>query len=149
MESHEAAKALVEMQTARAAMADRLVTPWWYHPALGLLYAGLVLAWGLLDDGKARLLVAIPFFAGLAGLVVLYRRLTGVWVNGNEAGPAARWAWAMGILYGVVLLIAYFGGRAGLGSAVLLGLSTAVLAATVLIGRRFDAAYRAHLRGRG
>jgi hypothetical protein len=149
METDDAAKALAEVQTARSAMADRLVTPWWYHPALGLLYAGLVLAWGLLDDGKARLLVAIPFFAGLAGLVVLYRRLTGVWVNGHEAGPAARWAWAMGILYGVVLLAAHFGGRAGLGAEVLIALSAAVVAATIVVGRRFDAAYRAHLRGRG
>ena len=41
----DAAAALDLVAASRAALADRLVTPWWYHPALGVLVGGLVGVW--------------------------------------------------------------------------------------------------------
>ncbi|GAA5043863.1 hypothetical protein HNP84_004506 [Thermocatellispora tengchongensis] len=144
MES-DSAEGLALIAEARAAVADRLITPWWYHPLYGLLIAGCVLAFGLgstvLKIGGVVLLVV-----GSAALTRLYRRLTGLWVSGLHAGPAGRWIGA----WGAVTLSAAV---AALGVGALTGLRWPVwclavvgFAASVVLGRGFDSALRAQLR---
>ena len=131
---------------ARAAVADRLVTPWWYHPILGLLLSAYVVA---LSFGSALVIaVSIVLFIGACGLLVsTYRRMTGLWVSGFDAtGRAGRWARALGIVVGVVT-----GGAWGIAYLTDLrwpvwSLAAVVLAAVVIIGRRFDLSLRAQLR---
>jgi hypothetical protein len=130
---------------ARAAIADRLVTPWWYHPALGLLMAGYVLALGL-GDTVVKIASGILVVVGGAALARAYRRLTGVWVSGFDAGPASRWAAALGGLAGLAGVTAW-----GLGASTDLRwpvwcLALVMVAASVVLGRRFDTALRAQLR---
>lgn len=130
---------------ARAALADRLINPWWYHPLLGLMIAGCVLALGL---GGTALKVGgvVLALAGCAVLVTAYRRVTGVWVSGLEAGPAGRWLGALG---GLTVLVAV----AALAIGALTDLRWPVFClavlgfvATIALSRRFDIALRAHLR---
>ena len=136
---------LAMIAEARAAAADRLVTPWWYHPVLGLLVAGYVVAFSL-GDTLVRSIALLVFLAGVTGLVRAYRRLTGVWLAGHEAGRASRWAYAMGATIGVLMVVSLV-----IAWTTSLTWPTWVIAAVVgvamvVLGRRFDVALRAQLR---
>jgi hypothetical protein len=142
--SRDPRAALDAVHQAEAAAADRLVTPWWYHPSLGALSAVLVLAYGS-DRRWALPLGIVVFFAGAALLVSSYRRLTGMWISGTRPGGARRYAYALGALLGACLLTAFWAGRAGLAWPTWVA-AVAVLLGTIVIGRRFDAVLRADLR---
>ena len=130
----------------RAAVADRLITPWWYHPALGVLAAGYLLALGL---GSIAIMLAggVLFIVGAGALASAYRRLTGIWISGFDAGgTASRWAKAIGGMVGVSAVASYFIGhytdlRWPVWCIAVLG-----FAACLLLGNRFDTALRAQLR---
>jgi hypothetical protein len=141
----QAGAALLAVRRQRAAAADRLVTPWWYHPALGLLVGGVVAAQAA-HSALVRALALALFFVGVGVLVRAYRRLTGVWVSGYRRGPAGRvtaalvGAYLACLLAGAVLdyALGYAWGFVAAGAAI------AVL--TVVLGRRFDVALREELR---
>jgi hypothetical protein len=145
MERQRAEEQLATIAEARAGVADHLITPWWYHPILGLLLAGLVVAYGS-DGVVVKLVAAILFGVGCGVLVSVYRRLTGLWVSGLDAGGASVWATSLGVLAGVGLAVSW-----GIAQATDLawpawGLAALVLAGTIVMGRRFDAALREQLR---
>jgi hypothetical protein len=137
---------LAIVSDARAAVADRLMTPWWYHLILGLLVSAYVVALSLgsvLVKG-----VTLVLFVGACGLLArTYRRMTGVWVSGFDVGGrAGRWASALGILVGVLTGAAW-----GIAYWTELRwpvwcLAAVALAAVVILGRRFDVSLRAQLR---
>lgn len=129
----------------RAAVADRLTTPWWYHPALGLLLAGYIVAFSL-GGTLVRAAGAALLIAGCLLLMNAYRRLTGVWISGFDAGRASRWAKAMGALAAVAMLMSWGIARWTELTWPLWVLFVATFAGTVLLGRRFDTALRAQLR---
>jgi hypothetical protein len=144
----EDAQAALHLVTAsRAEVADRLITPWWYHPALGLLVAGVVAA------PAARSLVVLygaPLLCalGCAVLATVYSRMTGVWINGFNAGRASRWAVALGVVNAGAIVL---GGAVTMAFdwwPVPLVLAVLVVPVTVVLGRQFDAAIRAELRKR-
>ena len=137
---------LDSIQQARSALADRLVTPWWYHPALGALVSALVLAYGFIDGGLWRTLAILPFLGGCALLVTAYKRATGVWINGNEAGPARVHAWALGLTIFVSMITAITVRSAGWAQWIVWAIAATAFVFTVVIGHRFDDAYREHLR---
>lgn len=144
MESN-AAEQLAAVSAARAAVAGRLVTPWWYHPALGLLLAGYVVAIGIGGTGIA-IASGVLFALAVVALGNAYRQRTGVWVSGFDAGRASRWGVALGVLIGVVALTAW-----AVASYTDLRWPAWVLAGVgfvgaVVIGRRFDSELRAQLR---
>ena len=98
-DSLDASAALGLVRSSRADLADRLVTPWWYHLVLGLLSAGLIVGYSF-----PRLVVRYgtlaAFLLGTLLLVQAYKRLTGLWVNGFHPGPARRWAVFGGLVLG-------------------------------------------------
>ncbi|WP_051571047.1 hypothetical protein [Cryptosporangium arvum] len=142
---NNAAEQLAAINDTRAAAADRLVTPWWYHPVLGLLLAGYVLGLSLGDTAVRSGTLAV-LIVGSVLLVRVYRRITGVWVSGFNAGRAGRWAKGMGGLAALGLAtawgIAYF---TDLRWPVWL-IAALVLVGTIVLGRRFDDELRAQLR---
>ncbi len=91
LSAEQAAHALAEVQKGRDAAARRLPTPWWYHPLLGLVLAVLVAGFAL--PMPARLVVMGLAVAAELAMFWLYRRLTGVWVDGTQIdglqGPTA------------------------------------------------------------
>jgi hypothetical protein len=141
-ERETAADALAAIGRQRRLAADRLVTPWWYHPALGVLVGGFV-ATRAIDSTVVQMLALVLFFAGLALLVSAYRRITGLWVSGYRRGPAGRVTWLLVVAYVAAIAGAYLAG----GVAAFLAAGAAIAVATVVLGRRFDQALREELRG--
>ncbi|HEX8628736.1 MAG TPA: hypothetical protein VF755_11250 [Catenuloplanes sp.] len=144
MENEDVAQLSV-IAEARAALADRLTTPWWYHPALGLLITGHVLSIGL-GGTTVKTAGGVLFIAGCCALVSIYRRLTGVWVSGFDAGRASRWATAMGALVGTVLAGAWALDYFTELTWPIWYLAAVAFVGAVVLGRRFDTALRAQLR---
>lgn len=131
---------------ARRAAADRLVTPWWYHPILGALFAGYAVTIAL---GNAWVLLAglVVFFAGLALLVGAYRRRTGIWLSGFEAGGATKWAYLMGVVGGLGIVAAVLLSYTDMSDAWVWAVAVVMGAAIIPIGRTYDRELRADLRG--
>lgn len=133
------------MEAGRGQIADRLITPPWYHPVLGLLAGGLIASaeWHSLAVFLSALLV---YAVGAGVLVSSYRRLTGIWVSGLRRGRAGRVSMLLvGALYVLAGLAAILDLALGLRGAFLVAGGFAVVAVVVL-GRRFDDALRAELR---
>ncbi|RAN79168.1 hypothetical protein B5P43_14635 [Bacillus sp. SRB_336] len=141
----EARETLAAVGRARSDAAGRLVTPWWYHPVLGLLNAGLVLAVAL-GSPVVVIVGALLCCLGMGILVGAYKERTGMWISGLRAGKASWWACLLMAVYLVCVVAAVVPGRLG-GLSWPAWLAAAALAiATVVIGRRFDEALRAQLR---
>ena len=145
MESQTAHDSLDLVAGARQAAADRLITPWWYHPILGLLAAQLVLGYAL-GGAVARFGCLAVFFIGITALVQAYRRATGMWISGLRPGRSRRSAIALGALLGICLIgavVAHEATDAWWPAALL---ACVALGGTILLGRRFDAVLRSELR---
>src|SRR3954464_12004322 len=103
MESYEidrdtAAAQLAALQADRAALADRVLQPWWYDVALGLLLFGFLASYAL-DSLWVTFPALVLFGAGLGALVSAYKRRTGVWVS---TGARAMWAWGALVVFVLV-----------------------------------------------
>ena len=75
-----AAAQLAALQADRAALADRVLQPWWYDVALGLLLFAFLASYAV-DRLWVTFLALVLFATGLAALVAAYRRIAGLWVN--------------------------------------------------------------------
>jgi hypothetical protein len=130
---------------ARSAAADRLITPWWYHPVLGLLVAAYLVACTFTSP-VWRAFTVIAFLGAIALLARTYRAITGVWVWGTNAGRASRWTHAMG----AVIVIAMLASLLIASTTTLIWPTLCIAALTwvavIILGRRFDTALRAQLR---
>ena len=135
----EAQAALASVQEQRRRVADRLVTPWWYHPILGILLGGLVAAQAS-GSFVLRCFAAAAVAAGAVALLTIYKRLTGLWASGVR-GAAGR---ATATLLAVAL--AGYGVALAFGGTVALSAGAFVAVAAVPLGRRVDAALRRDLR---
>jgi hypothetical protein len=136
----EAALAAIARQRQDA--AERLVTPWWYHPALGVLIGGLIAVQGT-HSTVLKSVVPIAAMAGVGVLVAAYKRRTGLWVSGHRRGAPGRWTAAL-----VVGYLAAFAVAAGFGSlAASIPAAVFVALFTIVVGRGFDEALRREIRG--
>lgn len=136
----EAAAALQLVDQARADLADRLVTPAWYHPILGLLEAAFVVSLDLPRPWDVALLVL--GLGGLVALVSAYSRMTGLGFSGDYLRLAAGW------VVGLVALV-----LAAMAAVLLFDpvwvtvvAAAAAFVAAIVFGRRADATVRARLR---
>ncbi|GAB6902953.1 hypothetical protein [Kineosporia succinea] len=140
-----AADDLTIIAEARAAVAERYITPWWYHPVLGVMIAVYVTAFAL-GGTVVKLVAAAVFVLAATRLASTYRRITGVWINGLEAGRASRWSKLVGLVMAVDLAGSWgLHFTTGLVWPVLV-LQPFAVVAVVLMGRRFDEAVREQLR---
>jgi hypothetical protein len=136
-----AAAQLAALHADRAALADRVLQPWWYDVCLGLLLFGFLASYAF-----HSLWVTFPalvlFGAGLGALVRAYRRITGVWVT---TGRRIMGLWAVLVLLVLVpalVLSEGFGQHwAMVAAGAVLGVAVAVLS------RLWGRAYVARLRG--
>jgi hypothetical protein len=148
METHEtdARAGLEAIAEGRRRIADRVVTPPWYHPALGLLL-GVLVAVPSTQTTWAIVLTDVVAAFGLGVLVSVYRNRTGVWPVAKRRGPAARIRYVMIAcfvpLYGIGAALEFGAGLRG--ALVVAGALTVVL--IIVFGNRFDERLRAELRG--
>ncbi len=138
--------ALQDAADARERSAARVVTPWWYHPTLGVALT-LILV-GIAVAPTAQIVFwALTSIALSLALSLLYRRITGVWVGPAQTGPRSRPVW---LAFGAVV-VAALGAAAAIRATEAAPWLTALLAATVILatvvlGRMTDAALRADIR---
>jgi membrane associated rhomboid family serine protease len=147
MNPQEAQAALAAVEQSRSDIADRLITPWWYHPILGVLIGGLVTVALIGVPTMVLLGVLAVYAAGIAGLMAAYRRKARVWVGGFDGGPRSRRS--LTLLFASILAIAILGAAFSIGmeirwTAPITGLVVAVV--LTIRGRRFDEVLRAELR---
>ncbi|WP_425860370.1 hypothetical protein [Arthrobacter sp. TWP1-1] len=143
--AQDAREALATVADARANAADRLVTPWWYHPVLGLLVAVFVVA---ITIGNIAVMISVTvvYFVGIGILVRAYKKKTGLWINGLTAGKASWWTVPL-----MVAMIAsmggayYFHAEKGLDWPAWVA-GAIVFVAVNIFGRLFDGALRTQLR---
>jgi hypothetical protein len=132
-----AAADLAALDRDRAALADRVVPPRWFGPALGLLLFAFVSSNAV--DSPWVTGPAVLLFAGCLGVLVrAYRRTTGVWVH---TPPRVLAGWAAFVV--VVLVPAYALDRPWgfLVAGAVLGVAVAVLC------ERWTRAWQRELRG--
>jgi|SRR3954451_21178831 hypothetical protein len=147
MDSAAAAGQLDELRADRERLADRVVPPWWYDPALGVVVFLLVSALSLRDAGWWYFATLAVGIAGLGALVRAYRRITGIWVSGFRKGATRRaihvWLVAYAVVVGAAAVAEFVLGLRG--AMVVAG---AVLGVTLtFLGRWWTRLYVAELRG--
>jgi hypothetical protein len=135
-----AAAHLAALQADRAALADRVLQPWWYDVALGLLLFGCLASYAL-DSHWVTFPALVVFGAGLVALVSAYRRLTGVWLS---AKGRAMGLWAALV---VLVLVPAFVLAEGFDQHWVMVIAGAVLGiAAAVLSRLWGRAYVAELR---
>ena len=138
-----AREALSDLTTDRAQLAQRIVTPWWYHPTLGILSALMVLM-PALDRPWATVMAAMLVLS--LALLETSRRRNGVAMSQGVTGRGTLKLGVTRVLIVLALMLVSLAIR-------LLGFSTwwavvlAVLACCVvmLLGPRYDRAQRREL----
>ncbi|WP_217640543.1 hypothetical protein [Blastococcus tunisiensis] len=145
MDTAAAAAELTALRADRAALAERVVQPWWYDVLLGLLVFLFLGSYATHDwwlIGGAGVLFAV----GLWGLTLVYRRLTGMWVSGLRPGPTQRamtvWFWCC-VTWGGAALLDLAVGLPWL----VVGASAGCAVAVVFVSRWWTRIYVAELRG--
>jgi hypothetical protein len=86
MDTTAAAAQLAALDADRAALAERVVQPWWWDVAFGLSFFGFVSSYSS-HDVRVILAALVLFFGAFLGLVAVYRRITGVWWDATKVGP--------------------------------------------------------------
>jgi len=136
----DALASIEAVNRAQADLADRLVTPWWYHPGLGLIEATFVVSMGL--PTWWRLAAVVVAIAGLGVLVRAYSRLTGLGMSWQYARQAGGWVMALVVIVLAALAVVLLVGHPLVTAAA----AVVVFVATVVLGRRTDRAIRDRLR---
>jgi hypothetical protein len=146
MDATAAAAELAALDKDRAALAERVVQPWWYDALLGLLVAGFLSSYAT-HDAWVISGALVVLLLGLRGLMALYRRITGVWVNGLRPGPTQRAVKVWFVVYAVVVAAAaVFEFLLDVPGAMVVG-GIVVGVAIALISRWWTRIYVAELQG--
>src|SRR5450830_505522 len=141
----DAERQLALIADTRARAADRLVTPWWYHVALGVLMGTLVLAVGLGFGTWWYVVVVALVLVGEGVVVGAYRRVMRVWTTTWDAFPR----WAIWIGFGVGLALVSAAAAVRLSTVIVWPvwvLAAVMFVHMVVLGRWTDAVWRARLR---
>jgi hypothetical protein len=146
MDRTAAAAELAALDADRAALADRVVQPWWYDALLGLLVAGFISSYSTRNVWVV-LGAVLVLALGLRGLMAVYRRITGMWVSGLRPGPTQRAIRVWFVVYAVVVAAAavFEYGLEIRGAMVVAGIVLGV--AIAVISQWWTRIYVAELRG--
>lgn len=85
--AEEARAVLDQLGVDGASLAQRIVTPWWYHVALGLIAAAMVAA-QMMPGASGVIVIALGVVA-LPLLMFIYARIYGI-SSTDPAGPRSR-----------------------------------------------------------
>jgi len=145
-QSAEASAALEQIADARAALAERLFSPWWYYPAAGVIVGGFVAQLALAGMWAVRVPVMLALLlAGGLWLPSANRKATGFSGSRPPGRRARLWRIAL-VLVAIALLQAGQAVRADWGwvGPVLLGI--VAVPVVIVVMHRYAAAVRADLR---
>lgn len=131
--------ALSDVDTARASTAERLATPVWYHPILGVILGATTLLVGLDLDQSLASWALVGVLGATAILLAAYTRTVGGWIGLRQMGPRSRPLWyAYAITTGALLVLAVIS-RAVLQESWIAWIAAGlVFLNTVVLGPRMD-----------
>lgn len=143
----EAARALSAIGAGRSWLADRVIAPCWYHPALGLL-AGAAIAGAELRSWMVFGWSVAAYTAGCGVVMWLNQRRVGVAMRYFDARTRAIFTANMLALAGLIAVACWLEFGRGLRGAFLVAGVLAV-PLTVAFGRWTDKVLRARLQAGG
>ena len=136
----EARASLEDVRRMGVALADRMVTPWWFYPGLGLYEALLVTS---ISFPKVLSWPAILIGLACLGLLVRkYQRQTGLGMSNQYFALARGWIIAMLAVILAAILVNLLVDE----PVVVAATGVVVFVATVVLGGRADTAMRNRLR---
>lgn len=140
----EAAAAIGRVESSREWLANRVIAPGWYHPALGVLAGALIAIgetrnWALFYWGVGGYSVAC------GALMWVNQRRAGVWIGSRRGKAGLLFAGEVAALILLVGLACWLDLGRGLRGTLLVAAAMAVLL-EVGFGRWIDAAIRTQLR---
>ncbi|WP_116114862.1 hypothetical protein [Austwickia chelonae] len=139
-------------QDARNRLANRVTTPWWYHPALSLFFVLACLGIGLPKEAvgdDVSTIMTVLSCAGSLTIMSVYRRITGLWIQ-RTTGPRTHKLLVGFAVVVTISLIFSAANRLWLDSWwVLVALSIGALIAVPPFGRHYDNVLRSELRAGG
>ncbi|MET4224807.1 hypothetical protein [Oerskovia enterophila] len=143
----QARAALEGLDADGATLAERAVTPWWYHLTLGTIVA-VIICTQALPSPASLVTLPVALFA-LPVLVLVYRRRYGLWFS-QPAGPRSKRIYqvllaTVVLCFGAMLIVRFTEIEY---TWVLVPASVGFLAAVVL-GPLYDQAFRRELAGQG
>jgi hypothetical protein len=140
MESEAAASASAALDSAaaaRRAAAQRLRTPRWYYPALGLLLAQHVFVQGL-DERNWTLPSSLLLIGGAVVLVFVRRQATGLSIAGPRSAESRRLLALMSLTAAASIVLTAVVQSLAIGAVAAL----VALVVTAVTGPRYDEALR-------
>lgn len=143
-DARAASEALSIVRGARASIAVRAATPWWYPPAYGLGMGGLVASLALPNSVAPFATMGCALY--LLVVYAVWRRVSGLGVIGTRPGRTRRIAIGIGLAtaafsaLAILLRAAYPDGRV----AIFGGVAVALIAARASVA--WDRAWRAELQ---
>jgi hypothetical protein len=117
-----------------------LVTPWWYHPGLGLVEVLFITS--MTFPLWLQLPALVIGMAGLGLLVGSYQHLTGLGMSKQYCALARGWSVALIVVLFVAIAVVLLVDQ----PVVIAATAVVVFVATVVLGRRADTAVRYRLR---
>jgi hypothetical protein len=147
-EAAEAREALKQLQDDGARLAARVVTPWWYHLALGVIVAAFAAFAGAQAlPGTASMWIVVIGILLVNFLINTYSRRYGISAIQPTGPRSKRLFWAMLIVLAPTMASGFAIRYFALSSW--WGIVPAVVAffAIVVLGRRYDDALRDELSG--
>ena len=139
--SGDARASLDAIHRVNADLADRLASPWWYYPGLGLVEA-LVVSSFTFHVWWLQLLVVIVAMAGLRLLVTSWERLTGLGMSRKYNALARGWIIALLVVVGAAMAVVFLVDEPVVTAAT----AMVVFVATVVLGRRAEKTMQERLR---
>jgi hypothetical protein len=136
----DAAYLLAAVDQAGAAMAERLITPWWYHPIYAALTGMIVASVGLPHGWGVPVMIAGT--VGLYALLGVYRNLTGLGVMTGGGRRVVMWAALVFVTAIAAIAVILVAAR----PAVTVIATLAFMPVAILAGRQVDHALRDSLR---
>lgn len=146
-------EALAAVGDTRRRLADRLTTPIWYYPLIGLTVAAICIALGMPSGTIER---AQRLYILMGTIVVntvvaprLYRKKTGVWLH-DAVGPRSKRLIILGAIPFAALIIAAAGNYLLHGPWIVpVALAGVALIGATVFGRHYDNVVREELRESG
>ncbi len=140
----DASASLALVEGANADLAARLVTPWWYHPGLGLAEAALVISVGLPNDAwPIRLGLVLVASIAVGALAGAWSRRTGLSAWSTQY---SRLAWQEVLALFLILMAAFAVVLVVQQAVVTAAMAVLAFAGTVVLGHSIDRALRRRLR---
>jgi hypothetical protein len=138
--SDEARASLDVVDRVNADLADRLISPWWYSPGLGLAEALLVSS--MTFSGWRQPAIAVFGIACLIFTVRAWERLTGLGMSRHYNALAPEWTIALLVVLAVAIAVVLL-----VDEPVVTAITALVLlVSSAVLGRLGDRALRNRLR---